>query len=274
MWNSYEYYTEGFAAEYMWYRDITVGEEKYRGVYFTSYRPNRTTDKGDAGNSYQDDNGYYTRTTYWFKYEPIKWRIIREMDDVALLICDSIIDSQAYNNSINTLKGTEDTVYVNNYMYSSIRSFLNENFLNKAFSELQKNEILTMSIDNSAISSNPNDNSKHWNDGVNEFYCNNTQDKVFLLSIQEVTNAEYGFSTSVKAEDVQRERKSTAYAQCQGVYVSTGKNRNSNGWWWLRSPNCHDNKYARDVNSSGSADRYTFVNMTQGGVLPSLYIKL
>ena len=103
-WTSYNYYIEGSDEEsFMWYIDLSYDGKKYRGVYFTDYRPWNTMTVSDDSNdrTYQDDNGYYKSTDtqtniYWFKYEPIKWRILSEENDEALILCDMIIDSQDY----------------------------------------------------------------------------------------------------------------------------------------------------------------------------------
>ena len=63
-WTSYGYYINSSVSNYMWYIDLTYSGEKYRGVYFTSYRPYWTDEISSAGNSYQDDNGYSTSTVY------------------------------------------------------------------------------------------------------------------------------------------------------------------------------------------------------------------
>ena len=58
----------------MWYIDLEYNGEKYRGVYFNSYRLNQTTITNVSPVSsytYQDDAGYSLNTAYWFKYEPI-----------------------------------------------------------------------------------------------------------------------------------------------------------------------------------------------------------
>ena len=181
-WTSYGYYINGIVSNFMWYIDVEQGGEKYRGVYFTSYRPHLTTMSSSASNTYQDDNGYTTSTVYWFKYEPISWTILSEntTDGTALILCDMIIDSQEYyiNENSRTIDGK--TVYANNYAHSTIRKWLNETFYNTAFSELQKQIILTITVDNSVSSMDYR---------TNQFACKKTEDKIFLLSYRDVINS-------------------------------------------------------------------------------------
>ncbi len=58
-WTSYGYYINGSVSNLMWYIDLNYNGEKYRGVYFTSYRPDTTT-ISSTSKRYQDDNGYST----------------------------------------------------------------------------------------------------------------------------------------------------------------------------------------------------------------------
>ncbi len=273
-WTSYGYYISSTVTDFMWYIDLTYGGEQYRGVYFTSYRPYYTNRPGSADYSNQDDNGYFTLTVYWFKYESIKWRISSESNGEALILCEMIIDSQEYyDNCIDrTINGS--TVYANNYAYSNIRSFLNETFYNTAFTTLQKELILLTTIDNSERSTNPDNDSTYYNGGENIFACSNTNDYIFLLSEQEITKSAYGFRTSVSNYDSLKQKKTTAYAQCQGAYTSTSSSYKGNGWWWLRSPVYNYSQHARYVCDGGAADDYYHVDYTRGGVVPALIIKL
>ena len=266
-WTSYGYYISGNVENFMWYIDIEQDGEKYRGVYFTSYRPYYTTSYSSTGNRYQDDNGYKISTVYWFKYEPISWTILSEntTDGTALILCDMIIDSQEYyitDSGTRMIDGK--TVYPNNYAHSTIRKWLNETFYNTAFSELQKQIILTTTVDNSAATTSSSSN---------QYACENTQDKVFLLSYQDVINSNYGFSSSYSDYDTARQKKTTDYAQAQGAYTNSG-NYAGNGRWWLRSPDDDCSYRARGVDYDGYVVIYGNVDCTNCGVVPALQIRL
>ena len=83
-WHSYEYYIgtgqyDGSMTPsgYMKYTDVTLGTEKYRGVQFSQYRPFNTGFISSSNNSYQDENAYHQlNNTYWFKWEPLQWRVL------------------------------------------------------------------------------------------------------------------------------------------------------------------------------------------------------
>ena len=119
-WKSYGYYSgtgeeddgQMSSADYMMYCDVTVMNgpvpEKYRGVKFSTYRPCWTHDASTtSADTDQDDNGYTYGKTYWFKYEPLVWRVLDS--STGLVMCESIIDSQAYNNYIWYGTGSKST---------------------------------------------------------------------------------------------------------------------------------------------------------------------
>jgi hypothetical protein len=240
----------------MWYIDIENSGNEYRGVYFTSYRPEYTATTSSTSKSYQDDNGYTTSSVYWFKYEPITWRVLDVQSSSAFLMADLVLDSQDYHYSVDDRTIGGSTVYANNYKESHIRSWLNDNFYNTAFTAAEKARIQTTTVDNSVASTGYDPNA---------YACANTSDKVFLLSYSETTNASYGLSTTTA-----RQLKPSAYAQSQGVYTDTS---NGNSYWWLRSPDYNNANFARSVNINGNVDD-NGVSLTNYGVVPALWISL
>lgn len=259
-WKSYNYYSgtgswdDGnmTSSDYMLYADFLYGGEKYRAVTFSEYRTYETGDTSSASNSCQDDNGYFANNVYYFKYEPLKWRVLDA--STGLVICDSAIDSQPYNNYIlyadDYWWGDSDKKhYASNWEYSSLRAWLNNEFYNTAFSKMQQDRIKEMTRENkSTYDSNP------------------TSDKITLLSYDEVLNKNYGFSPSYSTNDTARQRKGTDYAKCQGLYVSSSYGGTS--WWWLLSPSSY--YYAPEVDYDGWACSDCRVCYTSRGVVPAL----
>ena len=166
-----------------------------------------------------------------------------------------IIDSREYDLGSS---------YSNSYENSTIRQWLNDNFYNTAFSDLQKQIIMTTTVDNSVSST-----------GFvsNRYSCNNTSDKVFLLSYSEVINSEYGFSSTFTAQDAVRQKKASDYAKAQGANVISG---NPDGCcnWWLRSPHTNTSESVRCVKNNGDASYNTYVYYTSYGVVPAIQIQL
>ena len=261
-WISYGYYSGDGSygsmqpGDWMKYADITLGGEKYRAVKFTQYRPYYTERPSPSGRSHQDDNGYTVNNIYYFKYEPLKWQVLDPTK--GLVLSKSIIDSQAYSNTIysNSKGYTNDAAgekYANDYATSSIRKWLNEDFYNIAFTSAQKQNILPTTLDNKAYST---DYSKY--DSVS------TTDNVFLLSCSEAQNASYGFTDNTSSTET-RKAVGTDYAKAQGLYVESNKGP----YWRLRSAG-YSSSHACGVKSDGYVNDYDYVYSTSNGVRPAL----
>ncbi len=269
-WTDYGYYIQGEIQSYMWYIDVAFRGDTYRGVYFTSYRPFYTVNhsgfvddsSSKASNSYQDDNGYTIDEVYWFKFEPITWRILQQENGKALVMADLILDSQQYyhEKEVRTING--ETVYPNNYKESDIRHWLNSTFYDAAFDELSKQLIITTEVDNSE---NSTTNSGH---DSNPYVCENTLDNIFLLSYRDISNTNYGFDGADN-----RKLKTTAYAQCQGARTSNDSMDRGCGWWMTRSPYISA-KHQWCIYSYGPINVNYNVYNSDGGVVPALQIQL
>lgn len=272
-WVSYGYYSGDGSdgsmkpGDWMEYADFVYNGKKYRAVTFSQYRPLATIMTSSAENTFQDDNGYSVNTTYYFEYEPLIWRILDPA--TGLILCENIIDSQAYSNTeygdgsdpynsswAAAWNDSMHTYYANDYATSSIIKWLNSDFYNTAFTQAQKSNILTAELDNKAYS-----------DSYSAFNSKTTYDKVFLLSWNEVQNTAYGFRSGVSSS-AYREVKGTDYAKCQGLWVKT-----SNGCspWRLRSAGNYSD-YACDVGYDGDLNNDFSIEGTNHGVRPALKI--
>ncbi len=269
-WYSYEYYISGEVSEFMWYKDATAADgAHYRAVYFKEYRPKTTGLESTAKNSFQDDNGYATGTVYWFKYEPIKWRILEIDNGEAFLICDSVIDAMEYNSTASTVQIDGKNIYPNNYEYSTIRKWLNENFYSTAFNELEKELIVLTSVRNDLASAG--------SENAADYVCNNTNDYIFLPSVEELSNSKYSFNGQYN-NDATREKQVADYALIQGArLIDSDKTGAWNADWWTRSPGDLDYQnayYVRIVNYHGVMNSNSKVHQTENGIAPALKIKI
>ncbi len=270
-WQSLNYYSgtgshdgKMTPSDYMKYADIEYNDARYRAIHFTKYRPYLTREAASTSTTYtfQHNNGYYINTTYYFKFEPLKWRVLDP--DTGFIMCESIIDSQAYQNTIYQGSGehyhdSTQSVYTNDYAQSSIRKWLNNDFYNVAFSSSQKANIETTALNNDCT--------------INSKYNSApTNDKIFLLSYDEAKTSAYGFSSSPSGNDHARSAQGTDYAKCQGLWVNrdTGSSYDGNSKWLLRSPG-RSSIYALGVDYDGhSYDYYgDNVNDTDRGVRPA-----
>ena len=209
------------------------------------------------GSSYTfSDNSNVTRgNTYYFKVEPIRWRILSESDGNAFILCDSIIANHNYHHTTSSTTIDGQKVYANNYKYSDIRAWLNDEFYNTAFGALQQALIQTTEVDNSGYSTGY---------PFNRYACENTSDKVFLLSYREVITIKY----------TARQMLTSDFSRATGARMSTDSYY-GNGWWWLRSPYYDYVNNARSVGYDGTAVNYgSDVDFVSRGVVPALNLTL
>ncbi len=201
---------------------------------------------------------------YWFKCEPIVWKVLRKRNGRYLVLSSYVLDAHCYDDDSNS------------YYFSDIRKWLNNEFYNSAFAFCDKDKyIQTTTIDNSAY---PTDNSS------NE-YAYDAKDKMFLLSFEDYLNTKYGFS-SYNGPDESRECKHTDYAGVKNDGVGYGT-----FGYWTRSPRSSFSKLAWLVGYDGGLHTYGMVDgdgyyddskgrfiyfwqrINVGGVRPSLCIK-
>ena len=249
--------------------DITIGGIKYRrlrgqdAIYQTS----------DSKFHY-DWNGDY-QTYHYFKYQPIKWRVLNRDGNDAFILANVVLDKQKYNTNYKYV--TWET--------SSMRSWLNgygasvnepktdyskKNFINSAFTSTERNVIKTTSVVN-------DDNINYRTAGGN-----NTLDKVFLLSESEVYNTDaaagYGFGKKYSTYDEARRSRCSTYAYAMGTlryHVTDPEHTKYNGniWWALRSPG-NKSEAVAGVDYFGGVDRFGCNVDSSGVVRPALHLNL
>ena len=174
-WVSYGYYSGNgeygsmVQGNWMKYADLTYNGSKYRAVTFSKYRPDATT-KANPIESKADQfkNGYKINEIYYFLYEPLKWRALKTQSNNVQLICDSIVDNQAFNNEVYELKNNGYLYYYNRhitefsqdnnkylaYIYknSSLQKWLKKDFYNLAFDTNEKSKIYSICFEEDIIS--------------------------------------------------------------------------------------------------------------------------
>lgn len=176
---------------------------------------------------------------------PIRWRLLKKSNGLGLLLAESGLDAMCYDREFR-----EST-----WASSTIRRWLNHDFLETAFNDQEEGRIVTTHLEND---DNPYTNAPGGPD---------TEDRVFLLSIDDVDDIGELFF----ANDRERLVRPTAVARAHGAEVSDY----GIGWWWLRSPGSVGTK-AMTIAFSGSvsAPEYRTVTDSSGCVRPSLWITL
>ena len=172
--------------------------------------------------------------------EAIEWLVIANQNNRLLLISRYALERKLYYEE--RANKTWETC--------TLRKWLNNEFLNDAFSLTEQTWIPTVDV--------PADKNPTYNTAPG----NATQDKVFLLSSKEVER--------YLPSDSEKQCSPTTYAEQNGVLT----NHTEWCWWWLRSPG-YEQKYAACVNRRGTIDDWgSFVNDSYVGVRPAIWIEL
>ena len=203
------------------------------------YTTLKNADNWDKNGDVTINNIKYHKTEAgYFKYEPIKWRVLQSENGEAFLLSDVILDKQAYN---------ENDEYIT-WKESSLRAWLNDKFMNRAFSDEEKEKVNITEVVNK-------DNPVFGTKGGK-----NTSDKIFLLSLAEVSGKKDGKKYGLLDDEMKA---------CENSDFSK-----NGSWWWLRSPG--DDRYcAAVVNSDGWVyGDGSRVNGSDDGVRPALHLNL
>lgn len=179
---------------------------------------------------------YHRAKKSYFKYEPIKWRVIKCENGEALLLSDIVLDKQKYNKRLKKVTWEKST----------LRKWLNKKFMNRAFSSSEQEAIRTTKVINE-------DNYYYKTDGGND-----TLDKIYLLSLSEKDEEkEYGFTDSYGMTI-----KYSNYADLDDYQ-----------YWWLRTPG-EKNISAAAVDMFGEAYVGGGESDMELGIRPVLHLNL
>jgi len=141
------------------------------------------------------------------------WRVLDIKNNAALIITEEIIDQRSYHNSYKEITWAD----------CSLRKYLNGEFYD-SFSDADKSRIVPV------INKNP-DNEWYGSEGGED-----TEDRIFLLSIEEVACKYFGDSSRLlynkgenqrywfSRKDPNNSKRIAKLKDCDGVW-----------WWWLRS---------------------------------------
>ncbi len=227
----------------------------YGGEY---YAKKAATPYYNSNYRFNDGTTITKGTEYWFKCEPIEWNILSSSDGTCSLVSSALLDVHRYYSSTSDRTIDGETVYANNYEHSDIRSWLNGGFYDSAFA-LDDSLIQTVTVDNSAATTGSS---------TNKYACNDTQDKVYLLSYQDYENVDYF------ANDASRCCKPTDWAKVNGAYVYTNSNYYGNCFYWTRSPYSSNSTRACYVFYGGNLYNHCDVDFSGLCVRPGLQIKV
>ena len=185
---------------------------------------------------------YHRAKKSYFKYEPIKWRVIKCENGEALLLSDIVLDKQKYNKRLKKVTWEKST----------LRKWLNKKFMNRAFSSSEQEAIRTTKVINE-------DNYYYKTDGGND-----TLDKIYLLSLSETDE-----------EKETEEAKEYGFTDSYGMTIkySNYADLDDYQYWWLRTPG-EKNISAAAVDMSGKAYGGGGESDMELGIRPVLHLNL
>ena len=263
--------------------DVLVDPKLYLRLLNASWTENETKIDGihylrmsrrDAVNSAMDSAGHYrwgTEEFHYFRYDPIRWRIIDIEADRALLMADQLLDCQPYHAEegmvnwgsstvrswLNGLPGTENAAGID---------YQGKGFLDRAFTRSQQESVLPVQVVN------------HANAAYHTDCGETTEDRIFLLSNEEVfgteTAAEHGFYVASGKDDPAKRFCSTLYAKCRGAWWSPVKDYRGNSFWFMRTNGYTPESVSYICDFGYIYQRGTMATCNDAGILPALWIRL
>ncbi|MCQ2481952.1 MAG: leucine-rich repeat protein [Clostridia bacterium] len=178
------------------------------------------------------------------KAEPLNWIVLKNDGNKALVITEKVLEFRRFQDTIMAL----DTPWAD----SDIRKWLNNEFINDAFSDEEKARINLSTIQNKG------------NDLFDVSGTSDTQDKVFLLSADEAAD--------LFTDDSMRTAVCTEYALIGNNEPAFRDANTGYSYWWLRTAGV--NKYsAMFVDYNGVPLEFGMATANYiGGIRPAMWI--
>lgn len=180
------------------------------------------------------------------KFGKFLWRVLDIKDGKALLLTNDIVEGRPYHKSCEQVTWADST----------IRDYLNDQFLTSKFTEEEQAKIIESTI------SNPD------NEWFGTKGCEDTQDKVFLLSIEEAVRY---FGDSGQLVDMTSESEYFIDDEYNENRIATLDGEPE--WWFLRSPGGEDGR-AADVSDVGPLIIYGDCTNAGHGIRPALWVTM
>ena len=209
------------------------------------------------GNYWQNDTNGDEVADYKDAKVPIKWRVLSINGNDAFLMSDKILVCKEYSDVSS------------NWENSTIRKWLNTTFYNDAFSETEKKAITISQVKTEEPKTSYGD----------EFNSCVTNDSVYLMSISEMCNTAYGFSSSTDRSDTRDFVKGDIIIEWSAItdYAENGYNIQS---CWLRN-SLKLNGYVAYVDENGGIcttydgkKEFFLAYDSEEGIRPVIHINL
>ena len=175
--------------------------------------------------------------------ESLAWTVLESGEDHVLLITEKVVEVKKYNNTLTSVT----------WATSDLRKFLNVEFYNRAFTDAERELILSTHLVT-------DDNVSQGTIGGED-----TDDLVFILSAEEAERLLAGKSYAVGY--------CTEYVKARGVYENPTE-KDGSCMYWLRSPGSSQSNAVK-VDYDGSINlKGANVDYSKYGVRPVIRIKI
>ena len=169
-----------------------------------TYYAKKTAAPYEATYTFDDGDSIESNTDYWFKVEPIKWKVSATSEGKQTIYTDLLLDAQKWSSGAFQ------------YATSEIRTWLNGSFHDAAFNS-GDTYITTTTVDNSAASTLDKTSNKN--------ASANTDDKIYLFDVGSACKDMVAYTTD--------------YARASGTPIYS----NNTSCFWTRTPTNRDAVY-------------------------------
>lgn len=222
------------------------------------------------GHYWQNDTNKDRKANREDDKEPIRWRVLSVDEEDIFLLAEQNLDVMPWDNSGHsvTWKNCSMRSWLNGYSADNNladKDYSADNFLDQAFTEEEQSVIADSLVVNA-------DNPIYQTMGGK-----NTNDKVFLLSVDEAVNPAYGFSGNLQEKSESRISTHTEFVWDGGTIETSSMrmyqvaNSGTNSYWWLRTPGDYGktwvNRYG-GIDYSGQSSKSDYI-----AVRPALRMK-
>lgn len=214
-----------------------------------------TEGKTEAFYDWQDKSYAY------FKCEPIRWRVLQKDEETLFLLADQVLTCRPY--SSNDSRVTWEGAMIRNWLNGDGDTSNKAYFLYDAFTQEEQNAIQVTTVTDS-------DNVFHGVSGGNA-----TADKVFLPSVTEVMNPDYGFPADIISYTKTRRMEPTDFAFAMGAWIGTyNEECYGNSTWMLRSPGSYQQAISLVYNFGHVYQDGYYANERIYGVCPAIKVDI
>jgi len=266
--------------------DFVVNPDLYAGLQQADWNDDETEIDGiryrrlsrDAAVSSSEESAGHYRwgqddEWHYFRYDPVKWRVLEVRDGTALLLSDMAVDCEPFQTELKDISWEDCTLrsYLNGYgtdeNISSIDfSGENHNFLDMAFSPDEQDAILRYPVRNE-------DNYYFGTDCGDE-----TSDKIFIPAESELfiydSSVIHGFSPRDAVADRARQFQPTDYAVWKGAWSASQEDVQGNVFWITRTMGYTRQNVVYIDESGYMFNRGILATCPDAAVIPALILDL